>query len=164
MPRARTPLADRLWARVDRSAGEEACWPWLGSLNNKGYGQIGEPGGARGVQRLVQTHRAAYETVHGPVPYGAHVLHKCDTPACCNPSHLFLGTHEDNMRDKEIKGRGNHARGARHASVKLTEEQVRLIRAAPRTPGVCQHFADLYGVGRETVVSVRCRKTWRWVK
>lgn len=86
-----------LWGRVDKSGGPEACWPWTGA-RHKGYGMIGIARKKHG------THRVAYALATGD-PGDLHVCHACDNPPCCNPAHLFLGTHQDNMRDLVAKGR-----------------------------------------------------------
>jgi hypothetical protein len=80
---------------------ECGCWIWLGAANR--YGMV----------RGDRAHRVSWKTFRGPIPHGLHVLHKCDTPLCVNPDHLFLGTHLDNMKDKEEKGRGNQPSGER---------------------------------------------------
>lgn len=87
---------------------ECGCWIWLGARRAKRYGQL------RFNQKHLAAHRAAWVVYRGEIPEGLHVLHKCDTPLCINPDHLFLGTHLDNMEDKETKGRGNHAAGERN--------------------------------------------------
>lgn len=77
---------------------EAGCWLWTASTA-KGYGQIRIGG------KSTSTHRAAYEAFKGPIPTGLHVCHRCDTPICINPDHLFLGTPRDNAQDKVAKGR-----------------------------------------------------------
>lgn len=105
MPRL-SPVA-AFWARVDKSAGPDACWPWTGSTFRSGYGQIGNR------HLPVLAHRAAHQLTHGAIPRGACVLHRCDNPLCCNPAHLFVGSARDNARDKAAKGRcRNYVLGA----------------------------------------------------
>lgn len=93
-------LADRLWDRVDRSGGPDACWEWSGYRTRRGYGQIGEG------RTIHPTHRVAWEQTHqAKVLPGFVVRHDCDNPPCCNPSHLRLGTDADNVRDMIDRGR-----------------------------------------------------------
>ncbi len=75
------------------------CWIWQGAKNRKGYGQKRLKG------KLWITHRLSWHTFNGPIPEGIQVLHKCDTPSCWNPEHLFLGTNQDNVDDKMRKKR-----------------------------------------------------------
>lgn len=93
-------LAERLWARVRKT---ETCWIWEGSRNTQGYGNINR--GRRG-EGNVSTHRAAWELTYGPVPEGHYLLHSCDNPPCCNPSHLRLGTNAENIDDWRTRGKG----------------------------------------------------------
>ena len=88
----------RFWGGVDR-CGPDECWPWPDSFSPRCHGQTNW----RGKRPLA--HRVAWELTHGPIPEGLWVLHRCDVPACCNPAHLFLGTHADNMRDMVAKRR-----------------------------------------------------------
>lgn len=76
------------------------CWLWLGAWSTYGYGKVNKHG-----KVVTEAHRMFYEDRFGPIPDGMQVLHKCDTPPCCNPDHLFLGTQADNMRDMHRKGR-----------------------------------------------------------
>lgn len=123
------------WTYVDQT-GE--CWLWTGSRNHDGYGLFKHP------PRGVCAHRYAWELAHGVAPGKRHVLHSCDNPPCVRPSHLFLGDHAINMADMGRKGRtGSHA--------KLTDEQVRAIRARYARGDISQtQLAAEYGMHQST--------------
>lgn len=93
----RKAKADRFWEKVDRSA--DGCWPFRGAIDQRGYGRFS----VRNVS--VPAHRVAWELSNGPIRSGLHVLHSCDNPPCCNPSHLRLGTNAENHTEKIAKGR-----------------------------------------------------------
>lgn len=78
------------------------CWLWQGAKNTKGYPCL-RIGGRAG--RTVTVHRLMAEAQYGPIPSGMLACHHCDTPACVNPAHLYIGSPSDNMRDKIERGR-----------------------------------------------------------
>lgn len=127
----------------------ESCWLWSQRLK-KGYGQF------RVGRAMRRAHRVAYELHVGPIPEGLQVLHRCDVRNCVNPAHLFIGTNADNMADRNVKNR--QASGERIGNSKLTEADVREIRAAD---GVSQRrLAASYGVTQALVSSIRRRECW----
>lgn len=121
---------DRVLARIEiiPMAG---CWIFMGALHEAGYGMVGLGSREAGIDRV---HRVAYRHFVGPIPEGMFVLHRCDVPCCCNPSHLFVGTAMDNTQDMIRKGRGStpprnlHDRGSHRYNAKLDEDRVRDLR------------------------------------
>lgn len=152
----------RFWSKVDRSAGDAACWEWQGYRMPLGYGQM-NVGGRKGGAHLA--HRLAWEITHGAIPPGLEVCHNCpggDNPSCVNPAHLFLGTHADNMSDMGRKGRagGPGMPGGLHPSARLTEHDVRVIRARAQSGEVHRLIAADFGLCRSTVSYIVNRRLW----
>ena len=133
----------RFWSKVE--VGDPAtCWTWRARKNEKGYG----------VFRDKKAHRVAYNLLIGKIPDGQICCHKCDNPSCCNPHHIFLGSHADNIRDARDKGRlrGMGIAGERHPNAKLTDLQVEEIRSSPLTGAA---LARKFGVSPSTISGVR---------
>lgn len=83
---------------------ESGCWVWTASEHGRGYGLF-YTGLKRRKGKMEYAHRVSYELYHGVDPEGEEVCHKCDVTSCVNPSHLFLGSHQDNMDDMRGKDR-----------------------------------------------------------
>ena len=103
----RRPLVERFWEKVVKTP---TCWLWTAAAQG-GYGVIGDP---HRKGRVLRAHRVSWELHDGPIPSGMDVLHRCDTPACVRPDHLFLGTAADNIADMFAKGRQPDRRAPRN--------------------------------------------------
>lgn len=117
-----------------------------------GYGLVKIPG----IKVKVGAHRISYQENVGPIPSGMSVCHSCDTPACIEPGHFFLGTHGDNKSDSVRKRR--HAFGAKHPNAKLSEDQVTIIVNAR---GRREKIAARFGISVATVSEIRSGKSWK---
>lgn len=147
------------WAKVDRSGGPEACWPWTAGLS-KGYGEVSS-------DPPLQAHRVAFALATGTVqPKGMHICHSCDNPPCCNPAHLWLGTPGQNARDAIRKGRRCYdaaPRGSSHGNAKLSEAEVAAILRAVASGETHKALGRRFGVSRVTVQDIARGRTWRHV-
>lgn len=133
---------------------QEGCWSTRGLKPIEGgYFRLNISG------KIVSLHRAAY-IAYVSDPGDLHVLHSCDNPGCCNPSHLFLGTHTDNMRDLIKKGYRKTAVGEACGRSKLTTADVIAIKSME---GTHTHIAKLYGVYPSTIWSILRGKTWKHI-
>lgn len=150
MPRHCIPSIDRFFRYVGRKQ-PDGCIQWTGCTDNDGYGIFDHR----------KAHRVSYETFVGPIPDGLSVLHRCDNPPCLCPTHLFLGTTADNMRDKASKLR---VAGEKNPRAKLTERIVREIRTRHKIGGVKQtDLAKEFGTTPSTVHCIVKGQTWRHI-
>ena len=143
---------ERFWSKVDKSGD---CWLWTSTVNASGYGVFGY--GVPHQMRLA--HRLAWLFTFGVEPDG-FALHRCDTPACVNPAHLFLGTQADNLAEMRRKGRERHARGEEAGKAKLTRQQVLAIRRSTLSQ---RALGALYGVSNTSIRSIQLRRSWAWL-
>lgn len=146
--------SEKFWSYVNIGKPNE-CWLWNGYCNPDGYGML------RLDVKIQKCHRFSYEDKIGPIEKGLEILHKCDTPACCNPNHLRADTHDENMKDMARKKRSSAYKfhGEKHYKATLTDIQVSEIRnnfaiekephktIAKRygvTSGIIQHILNNY--------------------
>lgn len=132
----------------------DGCWLWRGAVNKNGYGSMWDGKHAETASRL------AYTLLVGKIPARKFVLHRCDVPLCVRPSHLYVGTHKNNMEDRKNRGRARGGRGERNSHAKLTNESVRSIRLS-QLP--IKRLAEIYKVAIPTISNIRTRKTWSFL-
>jgi hypothetical protein len=155
---SRGTVEERFWKFVDKSSG---CWSWNGSKNAKGYGLMqGTPIAGKTHGKTVLAHRVSYEIHHGTLDDGDYVMHLCDNPQCTNPDHLRKGTQSENIKDAITKGRKfvPAASGIDNPRSKLTEEQVRFIKAHPELGH--KAIGDMFGLSPNCIRGVRIGRTW----
>jgi hypothetical protein len=163
------------------------CFLWHGTRQRGGYGFFK----ALGV--YARAHRFSYERANGKIPDGFVVCHRCDTPECVNPDHLWIGTSAENTRDRDRKGRTargdrsgprihrermargdqngsrlhperlNPRRGEEHPHAKINDQIVRDIRSRCAIGESHQSVANSYGISQASVTRVVNLKTWKHV-
>lgn len=144
---------NRFWNKVDKSGN---CWLWTASKTPQGYGHFNIDG------FMHKAHRVSYRLTFGDVIGKLHVLHRCDNPSCVNPSHLFLGTNDDNIADRVRKNRSNGAAGVDNGNSKLTRVAVKQIRASLKNKESPSRLAKLYKVHRSTIHRIGTNCTWNF--
>lgn len=146
---------DRFWSGLDQTPGhgpDGDCWLWTGVIDRDGYGRFSVK------KKVVGVHVYSYSLHFGEVPKGLCVCHKCDIRNCANPSHLWLGDNVANTADMVAKGRHRQLYGEQSPNAKLTEQQVRDIRASNSSSSL---LASIHGVSTGTISSLRSWKTWK---
>ncbi len=134
------------------------CMEWQGYVNPSGYGKLMHD------LKPYRAHRLSYLVFKGEIPKEKEVCHMCDNKKCINPSHLFLGTHQQNMNDMVKKGRQNSVRGSQHANSKLNESKVKEIKKL-LLAGVFQRtIAKQFGVHQSIIKEINLNRRWKHVK
>ena len=161
--------APDFWTMVTCGSASE-CWPWKRAVFHMGHGAVHFEG------KQDRAHRVAWRLTNGPIPDGLCVLHHCDNPPCCNPSHLFLGTKTDNSRDRDRKGRqarglrsGRYtqphrtARGERNGRAKIKEFDVVSIRQMRKDGATLSSIAAKFGISTSQAHRTANGKSWNIV-
>lgn len=145
----RAPIEQIFHAKYKR---DEGCWNWTGSKDKDGYGVFFYK------KKGYRANKLALQFAGNPVPDGYYACHKCDNPSCVNPSHLYVGTPQQNSDD--CRSRGRNQKGEKVHSAKLTEADVQLIRASFLTD---EEAGRRFGVSRSNISMIRTRRTWKHV-
>lgn len=146
-----------VWVLLSKVVKVGECWEWQGKRNCEGgdkskptYGVVPYCG------KSWMAHRLTYTLFVGPIPSGRDVLHSCDNMACIRPSHTNPGTHQENMAQRNARGR--QARGETSGIAKLTEPEVQQIRYAL---GSQRAIAQAFGMSRRAIRSIRDNRCWQ---
>lgn len=138
------------WPKVLRY--ETGCWGWTGDTSTTGYAEFGVDG------RRIRANRFSYVLHTGWQPGELSVCHSCDNRQCTNPAHLFTGTIAENTEDRDAKGRVQQ--GSEHYKARLTEDDVRAIRASDKSD---EEIAKDYDTGATHIRKIRERTFWKSV-
>lgn len=161
--RAKAPRdpVDRFLNKVSIDS-ESGCHVWTGARRDYGYGLFivrGER--SRKPRESMSAHRFAWEMKNGPIPRGMCVLHKCDNPLCVNADHLFLGTRDDNNKDRAQKNRSADTHGEKHPRAKLTNKQAEdALLSKESTSSIAVRLCVSY----HTIHKIRKGNNWKKLK
>lgn len=144
----------RFWSKVQKT---NTCWNWTAFVNHNGYGRFSFK------SKPMHAHRFSWELHNGPIPDGLNVLHRCDNPKCVNPSHLFLGTQKDNVKDMVKKNRQSNKMGRKgesHSQNKLNEANIKRIRELYLKSFTQKELAKLFKVSQSQISRIVNNKNW----
>lgn len=146
-------LSARIESHIERDPNS-GCWLWSAGVDKNGYGKTAIDGWH------MRAHRASFLIANGFLPPHLEVCHSCDTPACINPSHLWLGTNAQNQGDAAIKGR---RKGSKNKNARIVESDTIEIRArcdAGENPKiVCKD----YGISWSQIYRIWRKEFWQHV-
>lgn len=143
-------LRVRFWDRVN-AGGPDECWPWKGNISQRGYGILHRAK----IRKNLRANRLSFAIHNGPIPDGMMVCHTCDNPSCCNPKHLYAGTNQDNVNDREARGRSVTPP---HIAPKLTDEQAIAVFRSQKNIST---LSREYGVDRGAIRRIKAGVSYK---
>lgn len=139
---------DRFFSKVNKT---DSCWLWTSAKHRNGYGCFTMN------KKDNSAHRLSWLLAGHTIPEGHLIRHKCRNRHCVNPEHLETGTYKENQMDRVRDG--TDSRGEKHGQSKLTEDQIRAIRA--RHTENQRGLAKEYGVSQRAIFDIIHRRTWK---
>ena len=157
---------DRFWGKALIGKGDE-CWEWAGARkgSNGAYGCFTYEGKSQLAHRISALICGLIDGIEFKGYKAEVIMHTCDNPACVNPNHLMVGTQQDNIKDRDKKGRrpayhGKPLKGEKHAMAKLSAADVRHIRWLGELGLAAKEIASAYGMESSTISKIRQGKLW----
>lgn len=154
--------ATYFWNHVNKLEGEDACWEWCGFLSQGGYGSFTT------LKKIENAHRVAWRLTFGPIPEGKYGCHTCDNRKCVRPSHIFMGTPQENSQDAARKYRYGgingslDRKGVNNAAARLTWEKVTEIRRLRNEEGLTmKSIGQKFGVSGAMVTRIMSNLAWK---
>lgn len=145
------------WKFILMTNKTDQCWLWIGKRDENGYGRFGN----FLEKKQERAHRVSYFLFKGEISNGLHVCHSCDNPSCVNPNHLWIGTNDDNIRDRHKKGRDPLKPGEENIAAKLTLKEVKKIRKLYiKNEYGYKRLGKQFSVNWRTVADIIKNKTW----
>ena len=141
-------IKELLYSRIEIN-NKTGCYEWTRNINSRGYGQFWYKG------KMHLAHRAMYEVHNNKIPKGLVIRHSCDNPKCCNPNHLIVGSHKENMKD--MVDRKRQAKGINNGRSKITPEIVNEIRMSSDTQ---INLAKKFGISQSQVGRIKRGIHW----
>lgn len=165
----------RFWHKVDKHGPVmrpelDCCWVWTAALNPGGYGRYSFE------KETFQAHRISWLIHFGKYDGPLRVLHHCDNPKCVRPSHLHLGTSQENILEMVARNRhvprpgelhhaflkpGCMAKGEDAALSKLTDDAVRDIRTMWAAGHSRIKIAQKHKVTVSNIFYITSGRTWK---
>lgn len=140
-------ITERFWSKVN-VLGENECWEWQGGKNSDGYGNVGKWSG-----QWWKAHQLSYYLTYGSLPEGRCICHTCDNRSCCNPKHLWIGTHQENMDDMARKERAWGTRLSAKMAVEMRRER--------KAGATYRELRDKYGVSDAHITRILNKQAWK---
>lgn len=154
MKKKQKSVMDRFLSHVNKT---DYCWEWTASKydNSRGYGCFNLNSIAH------RSHRIAYTLFVGDIPEGMCVLHKCDNPICVNPDHLWIGTRDENNKDRKKKQRGARNNGETNGFSKIDSNTVKEIRRMREEEGLSYgKLCNVFNLSKSHIARIIHRKAW----
>lgn len=156
-PLAMQSLLMRFW-KAAPNTNQDECWIWGGEIDAHGYGRITAGSKKDGTRKNFLAHRVAYFIANGSLDSSVKVCHRCDTPACVNYKHLFIGTQAENVAD--MVGKGRHQHGSANGMAKLDDSKVLEILRRTRAGETKAEVSRSIGISRSAISMIASGKRW----